>query len=151
MNTREKIIRKKYSASLNKNHKFSAFPCIFLFICIRLGIWLFIIFLLFYWKTNGCFCLTSFGAIIIYRVGVRGRLRGFGEDPVVLSSSNEGKLWVTQWEGVLYIKAHRRRKILKWSIPLCFSWKWKKLHFHLIKGWYTSCHDVPQILRLPNT
>ena len=46
---------------------------------------------------------------------------------------------VTQWEGVLYIKAHRRRKILKWSIPLCFSWKWKKLHFHLIKGWYTSC------------
>ena len=47
-------------------------------------------------KTNGCFCLTSLGAIIIYRVGVGGRLRGFGDVPVVLPFSNEGKLCVTR-------------------------------------------------------
>ena len=47
-------------------------------------------------KTNGCFCLTSYGSVIIYRVGVGGRLREFGEVPVVLSRSNEGKVCVTR-------------------------------------------------------
>lgn len=40
--TCEKRLLKKYSASsLNKSYKFSAFPCTFLFIWIRHGIWLF--------------------------------------------------------------------------------------------------------------
>ena len=31
-----------------------------------------------------------FGAIVIYRVGKEGRRKGFGEIPVVFSSSNDG-------------------------------------------------------------